>query len=115
MSLVPKKNIARDAEICCLYKGTPETPGLTLLELAVIFGVTPERIRQVTQKGGLDKTSRVMIEDGREKFLGVNVTVKIKKAIKAEAKKRGMSVSSLTSSTLKRMLEDLGYNDLGAA
>jgi hypothetical protein len=35
--------------------------------------------------------------------------------LKREASKRGTSVSALSTEALKKMLVDLGYNDLGMA
>lgn len=93
----------RDAEIRRLYV----TEEMTLREIGNQFKITRERVRQILKKAGIDKNSRSL--STREEFLGVNLTEEVKGALRTEAEKRGVSMSSLTSETLSDMLVALGY------
>ena len=104
----------RDADICRLYKGNDKTPGCTLEQLADRFNLSRERVRQIVKAGGLISSDRFKFDNPKDQFLGLNVTTKVKIALKQEASKRGISVSSLSTPALKKMLAELGY-DVGAA
>jgi len=111
----------RNAEICRLYMGVKETPvtkgvaGLTLEQLGKQFGLRRESVRQIVKAAGLTPKDRFKFDNPEDQFLGLNVTPEVKDALKREASKRGTSVSALSTAALKKMLVDLGYNDLGAA
>jgi len=47
----------------------------------------------------------------RDEFLGVNLTESVKRSLKDEAEKRGLSMSNLTSKTITEMLVSLGYKE----
>src|ERR1017187_101813 len=75
------------------------TAGVTLDALAAEFTISRQRIRQIVRAAGAWKK-----KTPRGSFLGVDVTDSTKAALKAEAEKRGVSVSRLTSDTLEQML-----------
>lgn len=104
----------RNAEICRLYKGVkPNSTGVTLEELGKKFGLRRESVRQIVKAAGLTSKDRFKFDNPEDQFLGLNVTPRVKEALKREASKRGTSVSALSTEALKKMLVDLGYNDLG--
>lgn len=96
-------NQERDALICKEYND-----GMTVQLLALQTGLSAERVRQVLRKAGVYNPQRQVTTD-REKFLGVNISEPVKVALRQEAERRGLSMSSLTSDVLKGMLVDLGY------
>ena len=100
MSSLPPKNAERDRQICRLY-----SEGKTFSELSHRFKITRSRIQQIVKIGGAShgKLSK------RGEFLGVNLTESVKRSLKDEAEKRGLSMSNLTSQTITEMLTSLGY------
>jgi len=97
----------RDAEICRLYV----TEEKTLRAIGKQFKLTRERVRQILKQAGIDKNSRSLTM--REEFLGVNLTEDVKEALRTEAERRKVSMSSLTSEMLSDMLVALGYRVSG--
>lgn len=89
----------RNEEICRLY-----VSGLTLNQCGDIFKLSHERVRQILRKAGVFKRDRAVERSDRDEFLGVNLTEADKDALRAEAERRGVSMSSLTSDLIKDML-----------
>lgn len=102
------KTPERDASICSLYKS-----GSTLVQLGERFHLSRERIRQIVKKSGLGKEDRKTANSNDEndpaEFLGVNIPKDIKRALRKEAQKQGLSMSSMTAKTLREMLKACGY------
>ena len=78
--------------------------GATLQEVGRAFHISNERVRQILRKAGVFKTDRRKEVSDRDVFLGVNVSEADKVALRAEAERRGMSMSMLTSDLIKEML-----------
>lgn len=97
-------HLERDQEIGRLYEA-----GASLEQLAAQFGLSPSWIRDILKKQQRYIKYRDVNVSDREKFLGVNISAPVKKALKKEADRRGISMSSLTSDVLKDMLTELGY------
>jgi hypothetical protein len=91
----------RDAELIRRYLG-----GETVDSLRADFKLTHERIYQILRKAGIPRARR---SEGRNQFLGVNLTEPIKDALRAEAERRGLSISALSSDMLRDMLIACGY------
>lgn len=104
-----KQVSARDIEICRLYIGTKDQPGLTLQALGERFHISRERVRQILRRQNVFKKDRIIELSGRDQFLGINITEPVKLALREEAQRRGVSVSALSSETLSDMLASLGY------
>jgi len=100
----------RDAEICKRYKGDDKTPGATLEQLAERYALSRERIRQIVLAGGLSKHDRSQANNSNDTFLGVYIPSRVKRELKNEAEKRGVSVSSLSIKAIIAMLVDIGYS-----
>lgn len=98
------KHAARNAEICRLYVSGIATP-----ELGRQFKLTRQRIKQILKLAGLHRTDRAYVASNRDAFLGVDVTPTVKDALRAEAARRGVSMSELSSETLKEMLVECGH------
>ena len=75
------------------------TAGETLKEIAASYGLSCQTIRGIVRRAGVFRR-----QTPRPEFLGVDVTTDTKAALKAEAERRGVSVSRLTSDTLEQML-----------
>jgi len=99
-------NTERNESICHLYK----EGGLTLGQLGQRFHLSRERIRQIVKRAGLTKEDRTSaVITSTDEFLGVNIPKEIKLALRKEAQKRGVSMSSVTTKTLRDMLKSCGY------
>lgn len=90
---------ARNEAICRFYADDH-----TLAECGKKFGLKRQRIQQILQAAGV---WRQYARTGRNKHLGVTVSEEDKMALTAEAKRRGVSVSSLTADTIREMLAGL--------
>lgn len=76
------------------------TEGATLKVLAAKHRLSLQTVRNIVRKAGVYRKA-----PAREAFLGVDVTAETKEALRAEAERRGVSVSRLTSDTLEEMLQ----------
>lgn len=92
----------RDQRIIDLYRS-----GSPLKEISKRFKISQGRINQILRVAGVPR-DRTGITD-RNRFLGVNISSAVKDALKAEADRRGISVSELSSESLKEMLIECGY------
>src|SRR5678815_4936049 len=101
----------RNHEICDCYIN-----GMTLKDCGKKFKLSPERIRQILRQEGVFKHARArpqtyglkqgLVEDSsRDEFLGINISEADKDALRAEAKRRGLSMSRLSSDFIKEMLD----------
>ncbi len=95
-------NTERDTRICQLY-----TSGQTLQEIGTSFKLSRERVRQILRKQGVYRKDRLVVKSDRDEFLGVNISDADKVALRAEAARRGLSMSALTSDLIKDMLASL--------
>ncbi len=86
----------RDAELIVFYER-----GNTLTKTAKKFRISRQRALQILQVYGVWKP---YVKTDRTKFLGVFVTKEDKKALKAEADRRGVSMSKLSADVIKEML-----------
>jgi hypothetical protein len=93
---------ARDAEICALY-----LTGASLAECGKKYGLKRQRIKQIVQKAGVWREYVRPPTNGRDEFLGVNISEEDKLALRDEAKRRGISMSALTADLIKDMLAEL--------
>ncbi len=92
----------RDAELIERY-----ATGETIESLREAYGISHERIYQILRKAGIPRR-RQGAED-RDQFLGVNLSESVKDALRAEALRRGISMSALSSDMLRDMLITCGY------
>lgn len=117
----------RNADICKLYLS-----GLSLKEAGEKYGLSRERARQIVRSaieermkelvktGVRSETARQLAKEefrwghekhaprsDRDEFLGIHLNENDKEALRQEAKKRGVSMSSLTSDLIKDMLSSL--------
>lgn len=91
----------RNAEIVRLYS-SGQKPSV----IGKLFSLTNERVRQILRKAEVKLQRRGNpVRSDRTIFLGVEVTDEVKEALRVEAKRRGLSMSSLTSTTLQEMLD----------
>lgn len=96
-------HVARDADICTRY-----TNGEPIDSIVTHFGITRGRLYQILHKHGIYKKDRPVIKKSdRDEFLGVNLNEADKQALRAEAERRGISMSALTSDLIKDMLASL--------
>ena len=87
----------RNEEICARYMA-----GETLQAVGDRFGISRMRVKQIVKKAGLwRQRSKEQVE-----FLGVNLAIETKEALRAKADKRGISMSRLTSDALTAMLKE---------
>ena len=82
--------------------------GHPIEELCLEYKITRSRIFQILKKAGVPR-ERHGPQVGRDQFLGVNLSEPVKDALRAEANRRGISMSSLSYDMLKEMLITLGY------
>ena len=96
------KHHERDGEIMRRY-----TAGEPISALCKSFKLTRGRIYQILK--GVRKERRTATDVPRDMFLGINVSESVKDALLIEANRRGVSMSSLSSKTLREMLVACGY------
>lgn len=89
---------ARNLEICQMYLS-----GASLAECGKKFGLKRQRIKQIVQAAGIWR-ARPKTSDGRDDFLGVNISESDKQALREEAARRGLSMSQLTAELIREML-----------
>lgn len=75
------------------------------------YRLTRGRIFQILKQSGVAPTRqpRQSSAVNRDQFLGVNLSESVKDALRAEAERRGISMSALSSEMLKEMLITCGY------
>ena len=61
MKKCKRKNIERDRNIAHLYNST----SYTLAEIAKIYKISPERVRQISYRAAKDKKDMVRTREGR--------------------------------------------------
>lgn len=93
----------RNAELVNRYLAGDSTE-----ELRERFKITRTRIYQILKEAGIPK-ERQQNADDRDQFLGVNLSESVKDALRAEAQRRGLSMSALSSAALREMLVACGY------
>lgn len=96
------KHNERDADIMRRY-----TSGEPIQSLCTTYNLTRGRIYQILK--GVRKERRDSPQVPRDMFLGINVSESVKDALLIEANRRGISMSSLSSKTLREMLLACGY------
>jgi hypothetical protein len=94
--------LARNAAICDLYLS-----GATLAACGKRFGLKRQRIKQIVQEAGIWREPIPHIPDGRDEFLGINISPEDKEALKAEAARTNTSMSALTSDWIRQKLAEL--------
>lgn len=92
----------RNFQVCRRY-----IDGATLDECAVQFKISHERVRQILRKAGVYRRDRLVARSDRDEFLGVNISEADKTALRAEAARRGISMSALTADLIKDMLKEV--------
>jgi len=103
-------NQERDEKICQMYIN-----GTSVRECSEKFLISLERVRQILRKADVfpvdQKTEIGLIEglifvedSSRNEFLGVNISMSTKNALKKKADRCGVSMSRLASDTLDEML-----------
>lgn len=92
----------RNARLIERYKS-----GEPLEDLCAAFQLTRGRIYQILKEAGVPKER--FGPEGRDQFLGVNLSEPVKDALRAEASRRGVSMSTLSSDLLRDMLLCCGY------
>jgi acyl CoA:acetate/3-ketoacid CoA transferase len=100
-SLSIHNKVERNEEIVRLY-----TAGHVPQYLGDLYGISKERVRQILRQAGvaLRRSGNPGEDPPRSVFLGVGVTDEVKTALREEAKRRGISMSSLTAVALQEML-----------
>jgi hypothetical protein len=94
------KRAERDLEICRFYLA-----GRTLEEIGQHFGVKRQRIKQIVKRAGIWRP-QAQPESVRDHFVGVTLSESDKTALRAEAERRGISMSTLTAELIKEMLAE---------
>lgn len=93
--------VDRNAAIVLRYNA-----GENFRMIAEAYGISRERVRQILRRNNIEPRKRGNpMRSDRTIFLGVEVTDEVKEALRVEAKRRGVSMSSLTSVTLQEMLK----------
>ena len=93
----------RNEEIIRRYKA-----GDPLEDMCVFFRLTRGRIYQILHMANIPLARQANDAD-RDQFLGVNLSEPVKDALRAEALRRGVSMSALSSEALREMLTSCGY------
>lgn len=99
MKMTQEERRARDAEICQRYLS-----GLSLAESGRPFGIGRQRVKQIVQAAGVWRAAKKT--NGRDEFLGVNISEEDKQALREEAARRGLSMSALTADLIRDMLAE---------
>lgn len=89
----------RNADICSYYKADHN-----VAECGKRFGLKRQRILQILQASGVWQPYE---KTGRDVFLGISLTEGDKAALRAEAERRGVSMSALSAEAIKEMLAAL--------
>lgn len=92
----------RNAAICKMY-----LEGETLAACGKRFGLKRQRIKQIVKDAGIWREYHRPPPNGRDEFLGVNISESDKIALRKEAKRRGLSMSALTADLISEMLAEL--------
>ena len=87
----------RDDLLCKFYES-----GESIDDCAKKFGISHQRVRQILRKAGVWHR-----KEARPAFLGVDVTEEAKTKLRAEADKRGVSMSRLASEAIDDLLGEL--------
>lgn len=90
----------KDAEVCELYKN-----GGSIQRIADKLNISRQRVQQILRYHKIEKRNRDGIN--RDEFLGVTLNESDKTALRTEAKRRGISMSTLTANLIKEMLEEI--------
>lgn len=91
----------RDQEICKMYLA-----GKTLQECGTQYGIRRQRVKQILKEAGVWRPA-VKQTSERDEFLGLNISTADKVALRAEAARRGISMSALSAEAIKEMLAAL--------
>ena len=94
----------RDIQICALYK-----EGRTQAELATQFDVSEAWIGIILRKAGVTKADKPT-RPKRTQFTGVHLSEGVKKALRIEAKREGISMSEFVSQLIGKELKDRGIS-----
>ncbi len=89
--------LRRDAAICAAY--VARTSGVRAL--AKVYRLSRQRVEQILKKGGVWAPHA---KTDRTEFLGVAVSKGDKLVLRKEARRRGISVSALTSEMIRERL-----------
>ena len=92
----------RDADLIRRYLG-----GEPIENLCSEYFLTRSRIYQILKNAGVPKKTRY--GNKRDQVIGVNLTEEVKDVLRAEAARRGLTVSTLSSDLLREMLIACGY------
>lgn len=82
--------------------------GEPLEDLCTSFKLSRTRIYQILHKANVP-LARQANDVERAQFLGVNLSEPVKDALRAEALRRGISMSALSAEVLREMLTSCGY------
>jgi hypothetical protein len=94
---------SRDKDICALYM-----EGKSLAECGLKYGIGRQRVKQIVEKAGLWREPKPVPLSGRDELLGVLISDDDKKTLRAEARRRGISMSEMTAEWIKNKLAELG-------
>jgi hypothetical protein len=97
-----KDKIERNAELVQRYAS-----GEAAEALCAAFKISRARLYQILKEAGVPKERYG--NNIRDEFLGVNLAGDVKDALRAEAARRGISMSMLSSELLRDMLLCCGY------
>jgi hypothetical protein len=97
----PEEKAARNAAICERYLA-----GETLAACGRPYGFSRQNVKHIVKEAGLWR-ARVPSSDGRDAFLGINITPEDKEALKLEAERQGLSMSALSSDWIREKLDDI--------
>ncbi|MCR4301825.1 MAG: hypothetical protein NUV51_09465 [Sulfuricaulis sp.] len=96
-------NVKRDQAICDLYRD-----GATQDVIAVEFGLSESRVGQIIKRAGLLPPKRAAT--GRTRFTALHLSNEAKEALRAEAKKDGVSMSAWVAALVTKELKDRGID-----
>ncbi len=95
-------NEERDAEICQMY-----VAGQLIKEIADAHKLTTQRVLQILRHNQLTRKDRIK-KKVRDEFLGVNLSEPVKKALRKEALRQGISMSQLTADWIEDAVKRVG-------
>lgn len=90
----------RNTRICQQY-----IDGDTVTAISAAFNLSRDGIYRILRDAGIQR--RTKPSNGRDEFLGVNLSEETKRGLRQEAERRGVSMSMLTSDVLSEMLQSL--------